>query len=123
MVDDDRDFQTIVRGWLTPRYDLLSLSNGDGLIEDLAAVDPQLLLLDVRMPGPDGFKLCAGVRARPRFIGLPILFLTGCSEDEDFVKNLDAGGTAFLTKPVARKRLLWTIRELLAAAAPIAGAA
>lgn len=114
MVDDDRDFQTIVRGWLAPRYDVSSLSSGEGLLDELSEAKPDLLILDVRMPGPSGFDLCAKIRADTRFAEIPILFLTGCREDEDFIKNLDAGGTAFLTKPVERRKLLAMVRELVA---------
>lgn len=115
MVDDDPDFQEIVRCWVFPRYDYVGLPNGDDILEELAAVEPALVILDVRMPGPDGFTLCRLIRADQRFARLPILFLTGCKEDEDFVKNLDAGGTAYLTKPITRKQLLSVIGELVSA--------
>ena len=44
---------------------------------------------------------------------MPILFLTGCKADEDFIKNLDVGGTAYLTKPIDRKDLLSMLSELV----------
>src|SRR5438309_11704057 len=99
MVDDDNDFQVIVRKWLSPRYDHLGLTSGADLTEYLEAAEPDLVILDVRMPGPDGFQLCRRIRSDSRFCDLPVLFLTGCKEDEDFIKNLNAGGTAYLTKP------------------------
>lgn len=115
MVDDDADFQEVVRCWLFPRYELISLFNGQELIQELAAVEPVLTVLDVRLPGLDGFQLCERIRADERYARLPVLFLTGCKEDEDFVRNIKAGGTAFLTKPISRKQLLSVIRELVAA--------
>lgn len=113
MVDDDSDFQAIVRKWLSPRYDHWGLTNGTDLIEYLEAAEPDLIMLDVKMPGPDGFKLCKQIRSDRRFANTPILFLTGCKEDEDFIHNLDVGGTAYLTKPVERKDLLAMLRELV----------
>jgi CheY-like chemotaxis protein len=113
MVDDDSDFQDIVRKWLSPRYDHWGLINGADLLENLEASQPDLVILDVRMPGPDGFELCRRIRSDGRFAHLPILFLTGCKEDEDFIKNLDVGGTAYLTKPVERKDLLAMVQELV----------
>ena len=113
MVDDGNDFQTIVRKWLSPRYDHLGLTSGADLKEYLEAADPDLVIMDVRMPGPDGFQLCKRIRADNRFADLPILFLTGCKEDADFLKNLDVGGTAYLTKPIERKQLLAMIQELV----------
>jgi DNA-binding response OmpR family regulator len=113
MLDDDADFQTIVGGWLAPRYEHVALKEGEDIVAQLAALDPDLLILDVRMPGANGFDLCARVRADGRFYSLPILFLTGAKEGQDFVLNLKAGGTALLMKPVAKKRLLAVLRELL----------
>ena len=113
MVDDDYDFQTIVRGWISPHYEHVGLSNGEDVVEELAGLEPKLIILDVCMPGPDGFKLCGLIRADRRFTDIPILFLTGRAEDADFIKHLDVGGTAYLTKPVERNRLLTMLRELI----------
>ncbi|HVC08948.1 MAG TPA: response regulator [Elusimicrobiota bacterium] len=113
MVDDDPDFQSIVRGWTAPQYDHIGLGSGEGLIETMSNVEPDIVIMDVRMPGPDGFFLCKSIRSDPRFSDIPIIFLTGCAEDENFIRHLDVAGTAYLTKPVARKRLLSTLRENL----------
>ena len=113
MVDDDPDFQTIVRGWISPHYDHVGLMNGEALIEELAGLEPKLVILDVNMPGLDGFTLCSCIRADRRFTDLPILFITGRKEDEAFVQNLNAGGTAYLTKPIKREQLLSMLRELI----------
>lgn len=117
MVDDDGDFRSIVRGWVAAHYDFMGFEDGEDLLEALEDLEPDVILLDVRMPGPDGFNICARLRADSRFADIPILFMTGCKEDEDFVKNLDSGGTAFMTKPVERKRLLALLRELTQTAA------
>lgn len=113
MVDDERDFLDVVRRWAEPDYDFIGLTSGAGLSEELEGLDPSLLVLDVNLPGLDGFELCRRVRAERRFDGLPILFLTGSRDDEDFLRNMEAGGTAFLSKPVARKPLLSLFRELI----------
>ncbi|MDE2039269.1 MAG: response regulator [Elusimicrobia bacterium] len=114
MVDDDGDFQAVVREWICARYEHVALSDGEGLEELLESLAPDLLILDVRMPGLDGFKLCKRLRADERYAELPVLFLTACKEDADFLSNLEAGGTAYLTKPVARKDLLRVMGELTA---------
>ena len=114
MVDDDRDFQSILRGWLTPRYDTISLADGEELLHELSTLEPDLVVLDVGLPGPDGFKLCHKIRAESRFTQIPILFLTGMSSNRDFCKYLEVGGTAYLTKPVDRSQLLAEIHSLLA---------
>lgn len=112
-VDDDVDFQAILREWLVPRYDTVSLPNGENLIEELILIEPDLVLLDVSMPGPDGFTLCERIRSEPRLRELPVLFLTSSDKNSDFIANLDSGGTAYLTKPVTRGRLERVIEEYL----------
>lgn len=113
MVDDEPDFHTVVRDWISPRYEHWGLTNGTDLLEEMEAIEPDLVILDVRMPGPDGFELCRRIRSDRRFAHIPILFLTGCKADEDFIKNLDVGGTAYLTKPIDRKDLLTMLSELV----------
>jgi len=113
MVDDDDEFRMIVRDWLIGRYDFTELANGEGLLETIADVEPAVIILDVRMPGPSGFRLCQAIRADERYRDLPVLFLTAGKEDVDFIRTLKAGGTAYLTKPVDRKDLLFKIKELL----------
>jgi DNA-binding response OmpR family regulator len=113
MVDDEPDFLTIAQTWLEPRYELVSFTDGDGLLTQLDLLEPDLLILDVRLPGIDGFKLCRRIRADERFQTLPILFLTASHSDLDFFKNLEVGGTSYLTKPVSRRELLARVKELL----------
>lgn len=113
MVDDDDDFRCMIEGWLSPRFDVTGLSSGEGLLDQLEAIDADLVILDVRMPGPDGFKLCRRIRSYSRHAGTPVLFVTGCADDKDFLKHIDAGGSAYVTKPVDRRRLLSKVNELL----------
>lgn len=114
MVEDDGDFQSILRGWLAPRFDTISFADGEELLGDLSTLRPDLIILDVNLPGPDGFKLCEKIRGDGRFAWTPILFLTGLGGNEDFLKHMQAGGTAYLTKPVDRLPLLAEIDSLLA---------
>ncbi|MBI3550638.1 MAG: response regulator [Elusimicrobia bacterium] len=113
MVDDDDEFRMIVRDWINHRYDFSELPSGEGLLEEMAEVQPDVVIMDVRMPGPSGFKLCQAMRADARFHSVPVLFLTASKDDVDFVRSLRVGGTAFLAKPVDRKDLLYKLKELL----------
>jgi DNA-binding response OmpR family regulator len=116
MVDDDRDFQSILRGWLAPRFDTVSLSDGEELFHELSSLEPDLVIMDVNLPGPDGFRLCRKLRSMERLVRVPVLFLTGLNANEDFLKYLEVGGTAYLTKPVERVQLLGAVEGLLAKA-------
>jgi DNA-binding response OmpR family regulator len=113
IVDDDEDFRLVVELMLATQYDVVSLDNGEGLLEELATSRPDLVILDVMLPGRDGFQLCRDVRSKPTLANLPILFLTSSRKDNDFVDNLEAGGNAYLTKPVSQKALLKKLSELL----------
>ncbi len=113
MVDDEPDFITIARAWIEPKYQFVPFGEGTELLQRLKTLEPDLLILDVRLPGMDGFKLCRRIRADRRFQSLPILFLTASHSDIDFFRNLEAGGTSYLTKPVSRKELLERIQDLL----------
>ena len=116
MVDDDPDFRCIVSGWLKDRFDTVMLADGAELGDALGKLAPDLVILDVRMPGANGFTLCRELRAHGRCRDTPILFLTASTDFDDFRKNLVAGGTGYLEKPVAREDLLTKIDALLAEA-------
>ena len=111
--------------------DILKLSSPVGsatLIVDrgyfhiLASKDRQTVMLDVRFPGPDGFKLCRRIRSEEKLREAPILFLTSCEDDETYIKHLDVGGTGFVTKPINKKKLLVAIGELVDGHRSVSGA-
>lgn len=112
-VEDNRDYQAVIREWLLPRYDVATYDNGESFLDDIRELNPDLVMLDVRLPGPDGFKLCRKIRAVERLRGVPILFLTSCEDDEAYIAHLDVGGTGFITKPIDKRKLLAAIGELV----------
>jgi putative two-component system response regulator len=114
-VDDDADFLKAIRMMLEPRYRVECLSSGLGLLDQIEALRPDAVILDVHMPDVDGFKLCRSIRSDRRMAGLPVLFLTASREDEDFLKNLDVGADAFVNKPVSQRTLQARLREIMLA--------
>lgn len=114
IVDDDKTFLELLRCWLSPRYDVLCSRDGSDLMEDLDAFEPDLVILDVHMPDPNGFALCRRIRAHPRHADVPVLFLTGSGKDADFVEHLSSRGNAYLGKPVDAEELASTVREMTA---------
>lgn len=115
VVDDEKDFRELLRTWLAPRYEVECLSGGQGLTDHLAALEPDILILDVHMPGVDGFTACQRVRKDPRFSFLPIVFLTASKEDVDFIKTMELGANSYLNKPITGRELDFRIREVLEA--------
>lgn len=114
LVDDEPDFLKIAAQWLEGEYDVASFSGGDGLLDKLEPLAPDVIVLDVIMPPPDGCAVCRQVRADPRFESVPVIFLTGADSDADFLRQLDAGGSRFLTKPIQAETLRQAIAEELA---------
>lgn len=113
MVDDEADFQTIVRSWLEPRYAHVALKDGDELLGAMIAGAPDLVIMDLNLPGADGFELCRRIRETPGRERTPVLFLTGSHEYSDYRRNLRVGGNAYITKPVGRRQLLAAVEDLL----------
>ena len=113
VVEDDADFRDIERDWLARRYDTVTCKDGEELLDELSVALPDLLILDIGLPGPDGLRLGRKLRSEERLAGVPILFLTGSKAAQAYAVALDLGCDGFLTKPVERTRLLAKVRELL----------
>lgn len=115
-VEDDRDFLFLLEEWLEPLYDVVPLPHGSNLQAEFDVLQPELVILDVAMPGVDGLSLCRRLRADPRIVKVPILVLTGMNEGDPRAASLEAGATDYLAKPVGREALREKIQSLLAQA-------
>ncbi len=85
--------------------------------EALAAIlsqKPDLVLLDVMMPGKTGFEVCQAARADESLAGMKILMLTAKGRDTDVAQGLGVGADAYMTKPFSTKELAAKVREMLA---------
>lgn len=113
VIDDEADFLTAMERSLKPLYRVTALYGSEWTVKQVAAIEPDLILLDINMPEQGGFELCRELREDPRFADTPIVFLTASSSSADFRKHLSVGGTRFVNKTVDRRELLAAIADEL----------
>lgn len=120
IVDDDAQIRRVLRVLLErEKYELAEASSGEEALRKLNEFHPDLVLLDLNLPGIGGLETCRAIRAMS---GAPIIVLTVRDEEADKIAVLDAGGDDYVTKPFAREELLARIRAALRRApAPSAG--
>ncbi len=112
VVDDQPPNVRLLEAILSPRgYDVRTASSGEEALAALEADDMDLVLLDIVMPGMDGYQVCREIRERPGTAYLPVVMVTA-SGDEQKIKALEAGADDFLTKPVNKNELLARVASL-----------
>lgn len=95
-IDDDRGILEVIRKALTREGYLVTVLEDPLKLDEGKLINYQLILLDVMMPGIDGFRLCRKIRDR---VDCPILFLTAKTEEKDLMEGLGVGGDDYITKP------------------------
>ncbi len=113
-VDDEPDvLGTLTRILGREGYEVGQATSGTEAWQKIVYRRPDLLILDVMMPGMDGLTLCRQLRADNRFIDLPVLLLTARNTTDDVVSGLDAGGDDYVSKPFEVAELTARVRALL----------
>jgi signal transduction histidine kinase len=114
VVDDDPvNVELLCELLATMDYRVRGAHDGPEALELARREDPDLILLDVMMPGMNGFEVCRRLRSDPVTATTSIVFVTALSDTEDKLKGIEAGGDDFLTKPFNRPILVARIRSLL----------
>jgi two-component system KDP operon response regulator KdpE len=111
VVDDEPRYAWAIRINLEARdYEVLTADTGSSAIELAASEEPDLIVLDIRLPDLDGFEVCRQIR---EFSTVPVIMLTALAQDADIVKGLDAGADDYVTKPFSVEELLARVRSVL----------
>jgi DNA-binding response OmpR family regulator len=111
IADDDTDLRELIGITLTQAgYTVVKAGDGAGAVRLWEKEQPDLVVLDINMPGLNGFQACQTIRARSR---VPIIMLTVRGEEQDLVRALDLGADDYLTKPFSPRTLVARAKALL----------
>ena len=113
IVDDDKNIVQLVKLTLGTDYDYAEAYNGHDAIEKAKKERPNLILLDIMMPGMDGYEVCHKLRADPETKDILVAMLSAKKEDHDILEGIDVGAIAYITKPFSPVELQEKIDELL----------
>lgn len=114
IVDDDALVREVLHDFLDSQgYQIGFAQNGYEALDKVAELLPDLILLDVMMPGMDGFEVCRHLKAHPQWRHIPIILVTALNDKQDMARGIEAGADDFLSKPVNSTELRARARSML----------
>src|SRR5271169_3782620 len=114
VVDDILSNVKLLEAKLTAEYfEVVTAFNGVDALARVAETAPDIVLLDVMMPGMDGFEVCRRIKSDPKTAHVPVVMVTALDQPSDRVAGLEAGADDFLTKPVDDAALFARVRSLV----------
>ncbi|NER81653.1 MAG: response regulator [Leptolyngbya sp. SIO1D8] len=112
VVDDTpANLEVITETLASVGFTVAAVTSGERALKRLNTYIPDLILLDVRMPGMDGFETCQKIKASPDTINIPIIFITAASDTESILKGFSCGAVDYLTKPFREPELLARVKN------------
>lgn len=114
VVDDLAEIRDLLQVYLEDEgYQVLTAGNGEEALAAVAAHPPDLILLDIMMPGTDGYEVCRRLKSDEKTAFIPIVMLTALQDMEHRLQGIELGTDEYLTKPFRRLELLTRVRSLL----------
>ncbi|MEO0114508.1 MAG: response regulator [candidate division WOR-3 bacterium] len=115
VVDDEEDIRLLIKRRLEQAgYEVVTASTGHEGLEKARREPVDLIVLDLMLPGIDGYQICGILKHDRRYMKIPILILTARAQLKDYELGMKVGADAYLTKPFDHESLLAKISELLA---------
>lgn len=110
VVDDIPVNILLVKGMLSKlKFNILSANSGQQALDLLARTEPDVILMDIMMPGMNGFETTRAIRANPATSHIPVIILSALNSDADIKEGLEAGANEFITKPFIQERIVNSI--------------
>jgi len=100
VVDDTPQNIDVIKGILSPEYSILAATSGELALKIIANKHPDLILLDIMMPGMDGYEVCRQLKSDRKTANIPVIFVTAMTDQQDERFGFSVGAVDFLTKPV-----------------------
>ncbi|MFQ5855972.1 MAG: response regulator [Anaerolineae bacterium] len=115
LIVDDEPTQLVLIGYALKAegYEIVTAESGEEALDKVQTEHPDLVILDIMLPGKSGIEVCQELRTRPEMIDLPIIMLTVRKEVPDKIMGLEAGADEYVTKPVAVDEMVARVRALL----------
>ena len=115
IAEDERDIRDLVAFTLRfAGYEVFTAANGEEAVEMAPNVNPDLILMDVRMPRMTGYEACRIMKLNPDLKDIPIVFLSAKGQETEIQQGLDAGAEEYLLKPFAPDQLTSHVKSILA---------
>jgi twitching motility two-component system response regulator PilG len=115
VVEDEESLLKLESILLTSKgYKVTAVTEGNAALTEFARERPDLVILDVMLPGIDGYEICRRIKEDPDNSSIPIIMLTARKNTKDMDRGLQAGAAAYITKPFKSANLVGTIERLLA---------
>ena len=114
VVDDDKDFRNLIVDYLEEEgFSTLQAENGYIAFKHIEHEKPDLILLDIQMPGKNGLDVCRFLKAQPSTYGIPVIIVTGSNSLSDRLSGYLAGARRYLSKPLELGELGECVRNVL----------
>lgn len=114
VVDDTPLNLDLLRDVLSPFYRVRLATSGENALKLIQKSPPDLILLDIMMPGMDGYAVCHALKSDPRYAHIPIIFVTAMSDAQDETRGFEVGAVDYITKPISAPVVLARVKTHLA---------
>jgi two-component system cell cycle response regulator len=106
IIDDDKFFREILKDVLNERYQVIEASGSEDVVSMAVEIRPDLMILDIELPGKNGIEICRDLKKRPQTRSTPVILLSSRARKEEIIRGLQAGADDYLTKPLYPPEIL-----------------